>query len=89
MAPFVYVDKGMMATIGRNHAVLAIGRLELTGPLAWLGWLVVHVYYLIGFRNRLVAMWSWAWNYLHYDRPVRIIMRAKREPRPELPSGER
>jgi NADH dehydrogenase len=62
--------------------------IELTGFLGWLGWLVVHIYYLIGFRNRLVVLWSWAWNYLWYDRPVRIITRAKEEPSQLLPRGE-
>lgn len=78
-APFRYVDKGSMATIGRNAAVCAMGGIELTGFLGWLGWLVVHIYYLIGFRNRLVVLWSWCWNYVWYDRPVRIITRAKGE----------
>jgi NADH dehydrogenase len=76
-APFSYVDKGTMATIGRNAAVCSIAGLELTGLLGWLAWLVVHIWYLIGFRNRLVVMWTWSWNYLRYDRPVRIITRAK------------
>ncbi len=86
LAPFRYLDKGSMATIGRNAAVCSIGKLELTGLLGWLGWLVVHIYYLIGFRNRLVVLWSWCWNYLLYDRPVRIITRARTHP--SLPSPD-
>ncbi len=79
VAPFRYVDKGSMATIGRNAAVCEVGDVELTGFLGWVGWLVVHIYYLIGFRNRLVVLWTWAYNYVFYDRPVRIIAHEKRE----------
>ena len=73
--PFHYVDKGTMATIGRNAGVAHLrGGLEFTGFLGWLTWLFVHVYYLIGFRNRLAALSSWAWDYLRHDRPIRIIL---------------
>jgi len=73
--PFHYVDKGTMATIGRNAGVAHLpGGLELTGFLGWATWLVVHVYYLVGFRNRLSAVASWAWDYLRFDRPIRIIL---------------
>lgn len=78
--PFEFVDKGMMATIGRNAAVCTIGGRSFTGFFAWLVWLVVHIYYLIGYRNRLAVLWSWSWNYIWYDRPVRIITRAAPEP---------
>jgi NADH dehydrogenase len=78
--PFAFVDKGMMATIGRNAAVCVLRGNTFTGFLAWLIWLVVHIYYLIGYRNRLAVLWSWAWNYIWYDRPVRIITRAAPEP---------
>ena len=81
--PFRYLDKGSMATIGRSAAVCKIGSLELTGLIGWLGWLLVHIYYLIGFRNRLVVLASWCWNYIWYDRPVRII--AEAEPPKLLP----
>jgi NADH dehydrogenase len=74
--PFRYVDKGTMATIGRNAAVGQIGRIGLTGFVGWMGWLVVHLYYLVGFRNRILVFSSWAWNYLKKDRPIRIITRA-------------
>ena len=73
--PFRYVDKGTMATIGRNAGVAHLpGGLELTGMLGWATWLLVHVYYLVGFRNRLSAIASWAWDYLRFDRPIRIIL---------------
>ncbi len=70
---FVYKDPGMLATIGRNAAVARIGRWEFTGFLAWVVWLVVHILQLIGFRNRLVVLINWVWDYLFYDRPIRII----------------
>ncbi len=71
---FRYWDKGSMATIGRSRAVTQIGRMHLTGFVAWLGWLVVHIWYLIGFRNRLVVMLTWFWSYATYRRGARLIM---------------
>jgi NADH dehydrogenase len=82
LPPFRYVDKGTMATIGRNAAICQVGDVKLTGWLGWVGWLVVHIYYLIGFRNRLVVLLSWAYNYIFYDRPVRIIAHEKRRSSP-------
>jgi NADH dehydrogenase len=78
--PFRYVDKGIMATIGRNAAVGQIAGVGLTGFVGWVGWLVVHLYYLVGFRNRMVVFASWAWDYLKRDRPIRIIVRADDDP---------
>jgi NADH dehydrogenase len=72
-AEFHYVDKGNMATIGRRSAILDAYGIQLSGPIAWLGWLVVHIFYLIGFRNRLVVLATWAYNYFTYDRAVRVI----------------
>jgi NADH dehydrogenase len=73
--PFHYVDKGTMATIGRNAGVTHLpGGLEFTGFLGWLTWIFVHIYYLIGFRNRISALSSWAWDYVRHDRPIRIIL---------------
>jgi NADH dehydrogenase len=74
LLPFAYRDKGSMATIGRSRAVAVIGRLELTGRPAWWAWLVVHIVMLIGFRNRLVTLTNWAWNYFTYDRGIRAIV---------------
>jgi NADH dehydrogenase len=71
--PFRYVDRGTMATIGRGAAVAALGRLHLSGPIAWLVWLVVHIYQLIGFDNRVAVMLHWAWSYLTYARGARLI----------------
>ena len=74
---FRYLDKGTMATIGRSAAVAEIGPLKLKGLVGWLAWLFVHLYYIIGFRNRLVVLVEWAWDYFRYDRPIRLIARAK------------
>jgi NADH dehydrogenase len=71
--PFRYVDRGTMATIGRGAAVAELGRLHLSGPLAWFVWLVVHIYMLIGFDNRLLVLFQWAWSYLTYSRGARLI----------------
>jgi NADH dehydrogenase len=73
---FRYFDKGQMATIGRRAAVLDAFGIRLTGFLAWIGWLGVHLLELIGFRNRLVVLMNWAYNYLTYDRGVRLIIDA-------------
>jgi NADH dehydrogenase len=78
--PFRYHDKGMLATIGRRAAVGQIGPFTFTGIIGWLAWLVVHLYYLIGFENRVRVLMRWAWYYVRLDRPVRIILRAD-EPR--------
>ncbi len=72
-AAFVYRDPGSLATIGRNQAVAQIGRLKFHGFLAWAVWLVVHLMQLVGFRNRLVVLINWAWDYLFYERAVRLI----------------
>jgi NADH dehydrogenase len=70
---FQYVDKGSMATIGRSRAIAQVGKLKLTGFLAWLAWLFVHVWYLIGFRNRFVVIFDWAWSYFTYRRGARLV----------------
>jgi NADH dehydrogenase len=73
---FHYFNKGTMATIGRRAAVAQIGPIQFTGFLGWVTWLVVHLYYLIGFENRLRVLMRWSWYYLRLDRPVRSILRA-------------
>lgn len=73
--PFEYKDPGSLATIGRNAAVARVGRLKFSGFIAWVVWLVVHLYWLIGFRNRLLVMINWAWDYFFFDRGVRLITR--------------
>ena len=77
---FKYRDYGQLATIGRNAAVVVMGKLKLSGFSAWLVWLVAHIYFLINFRNRLVVMIDWAWAYWTYQRYARIIMRGVKGP---------
>jgi NADH dehydrogenase len=72
-APFVYRSPGLLATIGRNAAVAQVGGLKLHGFLAWAVWVVVHLIRLVGFRNRLMVLISWIYEYLFYDRAVRLI----------------
>ena len=72
---FRYRDYGQLATIGRNAAVATIGKLKLSGFIAWLVWLVAHIYFLINFRNRVVVMMDWAWAYFTYQRYARIVIR--------------
>jgi NADH:ubiquinone reductase (H+-translocating) len=74
---FRYKDPGIMATIGRNSAVAELGAVRLSGFLGWLMWLGVHLVNVISFRSRLIVLVNWAWEYLFYDRPVRLILRAK------------
>jgi NADH dehydrogenase len=78
--PFHYVDKGMLATIGRGAGIAKIGRVKASGVVAWLLWLFVHIFFLIGFRNRLVVMIQWAWSYFTFDRGARLITEPLREP---------
>lgn len=73
LRPFRYFDKGSLATIGRNAAVGAIGRLKLSGYIAWLAWLFVHLMYLVEFDNRLVVMVQWVWSYITRNRGARLI----------------
>lgn len=72
---FQYWDKGQMATIGRSQAVLESGPLHLSGFPAWIAWLVIHIYYLTGLRNRFFVVLSWMWSYLHFNRGARLIVR--------------
>jgi NADH dehydrogenase len=73
---FRYKDPGFMATIGRNSAVAQLGRVRLSGFLGWAMWLGVHLVNVISFRSRILVLVNWAWDYLFYDRPVRLIVRA-------------
>jgi len=76
LKPFVYHDLGTMATIGRNQAVAMVNQIQFRGFMAWMVWLVVHIMQLIGFRNRLVVLINWAWDYFFYDRAVRLIQQS-------------
>jgi NADH dehydrogenase len=74
-APAVrYRDCGNLATIGRMAAVVHLGRLRLSGLLAWWFWLWIHILFLIGFRNRLIVLINWAWAYWSYQRHARIVL---------------
>ena len=72
-APFAYRNKGSLATIGRARAVADFGRIRFGGFIAWLAWLAIHIFFLIGFRNRVFVLISWAWSYLTFRRGARII----------------
>jgi NADH dehydrogenase len=78
--PFHYVDKGSMATIGRASAVADFGRLRLSGFLAWMAWGLVHIMFLIGFRNRVLVMLQWLWQYVTFQRGARLITGADPPP---------
>ena len=71
---FKYLDKGSMATIGRNKAIVQVRGLKIAGPIAWLIWLWLHLFYLLGGRNKIGTMADWTWNYLTFDRGNRHIM---------------
>ncbi len=73
MEPFRYWDKGSLATIGRAAAVADFGKFQISGFLAWLAWLTIHIFFLIGFRNRLLVILQWAWAYVTYERGARLI----------------
>ncbi|CAM3537153.1 NAD(P)/FAD-dependent oxidoreductase [Zobellia roscoffensis] len=75
MKPFTYVDKGTMATIGRNKAVADIKKLKFGGFFAWFIWMFVHLMALVGFRNKVIVFFNWAYNYINYDKAARLILR--------------
>ena len=84
--PFRYLDKGSMATIGRNKAIADLKFARFGGHLAWLSWLFVHLIFLVGLRNRLLVLFQWAWSYLTFGRGARLIygsFKARKEPVPE------
>ena len=75
LEPFKYRDKGSMATIGRNRAVVDLGKIRFQGFFAWFVWMFVHLMSLVGFRNKLVVFVNWVWSYFSYDRGTRLIIR--------------
>lgn len=79
-APFRYMHLGDLATIGRRAAVVKFGRLQLRGFIGWVFWSVVHIYFLIGLRNRFVVAFTWAWDYLTFQRGARLIIEPNRRP---------
>jgi NADH dehydrogenase len=84
--PFSYFDKGSMATIGRSRAIAEARGVRMHGFIAWLAWLFIHIWYLIGFRNRVAVLLNWAWSYVSYKRGARLITSTGW--RPELEAGQ-
>jgi NADH dehydrogenase len=82
--PFVYFDKGSMATIGKRKAIGTVGKIQFSGLIAWLGWCFVHILYLIGFRNRLVVLMQWLFSYFSSQRGARLINRPIDEEMPKV-----
>ena len=87
--PFEYLDKGIMATIGRASGLAQSGPLRLSGFLGWCAWLFIHILYLIGFRNRVLVMFQWAWAWFTYGRSARLITGTSRPPSAMPPPIER
>lgn len=75
LKPFSYFDKGTLATVGRNRAVADLGNLKFGGFFAWFIWIFVHLAALVGFRNKVVVLFNWAYNYINYDKAARLIVR--------------
>ena len=82
LKPFSYYDKGSMATIGRNKAVADLPKFKFQGVFAWFVWMFVHLYFLIGFRNRVVVFINWVYNYIKFDREARLIIRPYKKKQP-------
>ncbi len=78
--PFRYLDKGIMATIGRNAAVVELGPIKIDGFVGWLIWLFLHLALIVTFRSRVITLINWAWDYFLFDRPVRLIVKAQEDP---------
>jgi NADH dehydrogenase len=81
--PFTYFDKGSMATVGRHKAVFESFGINMQGYLAWVGWMFLHLMLLVGYRNRIIVFVNWLWNYLSYQRAIRIITRPYQKKGPE------
>ncbi len=77
--PFAYKDKGTMATVGRNLAIIDLPNFKFSGTIAWFLWMLVHLMLLVGFRNRVVVFINWTWNYFRYENGSRIIVRPFRK----------
>jgi NADH dehydrogenase len=87
--PFRYQDKGSLATVGRMAAVADLGWIKLSGPLAWVAWLFLHLMFLVGFRNRVFVFFQWAWSFLSYDRGARLITGPLRKQPGQAPAETR
>lgn len=88
---FEYFDKGQMATIGRKKAIVQVGDIKVTGFIAWMMWLFVHIYYLIGFKNKVFVLWQWTYAYFTFKRGARLIVqkewRSEQQTTPPLVAG--
>jgi NADH:ubiquinone reductase (H+-translocating) len=84
---FRYWDKGSLATIGRSHAVADFGRVHISGFFAWLSWLFIHLFFLIGFKNRILVMMEWAWAYITYNHSARLITEPRESASEERPKA--
>ena len=84
MKPFVYNDKGSMATIGRNKAVVDLPKWKFQGVFAWFVWMFVHLFSLIGFRNKAIVFLNWVYNYIRFDRETRLIIRPYKKKNKEI-----
>ena len=82
MQPFAYHNKGSMATIGRNHAVVELKKLRFGGFLAWAAWLFIHLMSIVGVKNRLFIFVDWMWSYFTYDPSLRVIIKPLRRDKP-------
>lgn len=89
LEPFNYFDKGTMATIGRNKAVVDIGKFKFGGFFAWFIWMFIHLWFLIGSRNRIVTFFNWVYNYVNYDKAARLIIRPFKKNRKNLETDQR
>lgn len=87
LEPFAYTDRGVMATVGRVRAVADLPHWKIQGSFAWFVWMGVHIYSLVGFRNKLSALYHWAFNYLSYDRPLGLIIRPYRRHEDKSPTA--
>lgn len=88
LLPFLYRNRGSMATVGRNKAVTELPRIRLYGWIAWIAWLFVHIYQLVGFRNKVAVLWNWMHNYLRHSRDLRLIIRPFRRPPNQVSTTE-
>ncbi len=86
--PFHYKDKGSLATVGRSYAIADLGFIRISGTIGWLLWAVVHILFLIGFRNRYLTVFQWAWNYLTFDRGARLVSYEDEQAEAEMKSLE-
>lgn len=88
LVPFNYFDKGTMATIGRNKAVVDLGKFKFAGFFAWFVWMFIHLWFLVGFRNRFVTFFNWTYNYINYDKAARLIVRPYKHKKQELSDSD-